>query len=179
MRDDIALIKREDQDWTHGQITDEGNKSREDDNEAKKEQEHEEESAEDTVLHHRDYAPVVFPGFSWQNLHSGPFNEIPRAGGRFLWHQIFNAQSLGVNILYGAMFDEYDEATAIMPSESLHTNTPREVPFMALDADGEVLPDDWYLRVCALGARALKTGERVNKTFPREELEAYIRRGSE
>lgn len=62
------------------------------------------------------------------------------------------------------MFDEYDEAsptsslhdrcltlhvqaTALMPIEPIHRNTPQEIPFMALDADGEVLPDDWYLWV--------------------------------
>jgi hypothetical protein len=38
-------------------------------------------------------------------------NEIPRQGGRFLWRQAHNAQSIGARIIYGAMFDEYDEVS--------------------------------------------------------------------
>lgn len=41
--------------------------------------------------------------------------------------------------------DEYDEATALAPAETLTSRLPNEWPFLALDADGEELPDDWYL----------------------------------
>jgi hypothetical protein len=42
-------------------------------------------------------------------------NEIPRQGGRFLWRQAHNAQSIGARIIYGAMFDEYDEVSCDFP----------------------------------------------------------------
>lgn len=32
-----------------------------------------------------------------------------------------------------------------MPAEPDSRNTPQEIPFLALDADGMILPDTWYL----------------------------------
>jgi hypothetical protein len=64
------------------------------------------------------YLPVVFPGFSWQNLEKSRGREakldaIPRLGGRFLWSQLVAAKRAGARSVYVAMFDELDEATAI------------------------------------------------------------------
>ncbi|MCW1886389.1 TIM barrel protein [Luteolibacter flavescens] len=65
-----------------------------------------------------DYLPVIFPGFSWQNLEKSrgrdaKFDMIPRLGGRFLWGQATAARQAGSRSLYVAMFDEMDEGTAI------------------------------------------------------------------
>ena len=65
-----------------------------------------------------DYLPVIFPGFSWQNLmrsrgEQAKFNAIPRLGGKFLWSQALAARRAGATMLYVAMFDEMDEGTAI------------------------------------------------------------------
>lgn len=65
-----------------------------------------------------EYAPVVFPGFSWKNLRQGsgveqPLDEIPRAGGRFLWAQASAAVKSGAETVYMAMFDEMDEGTCL------------------------------------------------------------------
>jgi len=67
-----------------------------------------------------DYLPVVFPGFSWRNMHDGaqPLNEIPRQGGKFYWKQILEAKGAGARMLYVAMFDEIDEGTAIFKCTS-------------------------------------------------------------
>src|ERR1043166_7432670 len=66
---------------------------------------------------HIDYLPVAFPGYSPHNLNGGytnsPLNQIPRNGGGFFWRQIYNALSAGCTMLYGAMFDEIDEGTAL------------------------------------------------------------------
>ena len=70
-----------------------------------------------------DYVPVVYPGFSWQNLAlSNPglarhtaYGAIPRVGGKFYWDLIGGAISAGAEMLYVAMFDEVDEGTAIIP----------------------------------------------------------------
>ena len=60
-----------------------------------------------------DYLPVIFPGFSWQNLKkslgkNAPLNHIPRLKGQFFWQQAAIHVSQGVNMLYIAMFDEID-----------------------------------------------------------------------
>ncbi|KAJ9126229.1 hypothetical protein QFC24_001953 [Naganishia onofrii] len=121
----------------------------------------------------RDYTPVVFPGFSWTNLHAGPFNEIPRQGGTFLYRQLYNAIGENVSTVYGAMMDEMDEATALMPAEVDKRNTPQQVPFLSLDADGMLLPDTWYMRICALAGMALAKGMHLPPRFPLEELKGY------
>lgn len=61
-----------------------------------------------------DYAPLCFPGFSWQNMHY-PHDTviIPRNGGTFFWKQLKNALDSGAQMIYIAMFDEIDEGTAI------------------------------------------------------------------
>ncbi|CDZ98383.1 hypothetical protein [Phaffia rhodozyma] len=119
----------------------------------------------------RDYIPVVFPGFSWKNLHGGPLNEISRQGGRFLYRQLYNTHQSNARCIYGAMFDEYDEATALMPAEVHKSRVPTERPFLSLDADGDTdIPDNWYLRICALSSRALKSGQQLPEEFPRDFL---------
>jgi hypothetical protein len=72
--------------------------------------------------HKKDYLPVVFPGFSWNNLKKNPkdFNSIPRLGGKFLWEQYVQAKKIGATMIYQAMFDEVNEGTAIFKC----TNTP-------------------------------------------------------
>jgi sugar phosphate isomerase/epimerase len=65
-----------------------------------------------------DYFPVIFPGFSWQNLEKSrgreaKFEAIPRLGGKFLWSQAIAARQAKARSLYVAMFDEMDEGTAI------------------------------------------------------------------
>lgn len=91
-----------------------------------------------------DYVPVVFPGFSWENLMSGsPFDEIPRDRGNFLWRQVSSAKNAGAEMLYVAMFDEMDEATCIFKCA-----TTSELPlngngrFLGYDDD---LGSDYYL----------------------------------
>lgn len=62
----------------------------------------------------QDYQPVLFPGFSWANWHdNSPRNFIPRLYGRFFWRQFVNLRELGIQNCMVAMFDEYDEGTAI------------------------------------------------------------------
>ncbi len=90
------------------------------------------------------YLPVVFPGFSWQNLQRSrgeraAFEQIPRRGGRFLWSQALAAKRAGSRAIYVAMFDEMDEGTAIFKT----TQDPPvgESRFLA-EPD---LPSDHYL----------------------------------
>ena len=103
-----------------------------------------------------EYLPVVFPGFSWHNMNpAAPFNQIPRQGGRFYWRQVQRALQGGNTMLYGAMFDEVDEGTAMFKLAPSRRDAPAGVPVVTLDADGEQLPSDWYLRLARETQKAL------------------------
>uniref|UniRef100_D8Q9L4 Xylosidase/arabinosidase n=1 Tax=Schizophyllum commune (strain H4-8 / FGSC 9210) TaxID=578458 RepID=D8Q9L4_SCHCM len=138
-----------------------------------------EEFAKHGVDRKIDYVPVVWPGFSGLNLSEGKWqlNMVKRNGGRFLWQQIVNAKRLGVRILYGAMWDEYDEGTAFLPVVEKSRNLPKteddKFQFLALDADGYDLPSDWYMRIAGFAAEALRSERMVHDSFPVKELQDY------
>jgi hypothetical protein len=88
--------------------------------------------------------PVAFPGFSWQNMmrirgKETKLNDIPRRGGEFLWSQAWNARKVGAEMLYVAMFDELDEATAIFKTR---TDPPAGKSNFVSEPD---IPNDHYL----------------------------------
>jgi len=104
-----------------------------------------------------DYLPVVFPGFSWHNMKpETAFNLIPRRGGRFYWRQVERALARGATMLYGAMFDEVDEGTAMFKVASSAHDAAADLSFVTMDIDGEPLPSDWYLRLARETQRALR-----------------------
>ena len=97
-----------------------------------------------------DYLPVVFPGFSWHQMHAGKLDQIPRLKGRFYWSQWLALKKAGATMAYVAMFDEVDEATAIFKCAN---DTPT--------LDGglvtyEGLPSDFYLKLTGSGAKLLR-----------------------
>jgi len=95
-----------------------------------------------------EYMPVVFPGFSWRNMNRDtPINQIPRRGGRLFWRQVEQALGAGNTMLYGAMFDEVDEGTAMFKLARTANEVPAAASIVTLDADGEILPSDWYLQL--------------------------------
>ena len=102
------------------------------------------------------YMPVVFPGFSWQNLKKsqGTFsslNSIPRLKGDFLWRQFYNAVDAGAQTLYVAMFDEVDEGTCILKVDN---NPPSSALTQFTNYEG--LPNDYYLWLTGKGGEALR-----------------------
>lgn len=114
----------------------------------------------------RDYMPVIFPGFSWHNLTGDPLNAIPRRGGAFYWRQAFNAKLAGCSMIYGAMFDEVDEGTAMYKLAPTRAQLPMQGSFVALDADGISLPSDWYLRLADQASRMLRGDIPLQSTIP-------------
>ncbi|KAG1852334.1 hypothetical protein C8R48DRAFT_724481 [Suillus tomentosus] len=124
-----------------------------------------------------DYIPVVLPGGSGYNLSRGQWglNGIKRNGGHFLWKQIYAARHAGVRIIYGAMWDEYDEGTAFMPVVSSSKQLPvhSQFNFLALDADGHSLPSDWYMRIAGFAAESLRGDHMLHESFPVKELQDY------
>jgi hypothetical protein len=102
------------------------------------------------------YLPVIYPGFSWDNLQqlAPGTSKISRLGGNFFWRQFYDAANLGLDMACVAMFDEVDEGTAIFKV----SNTP---PTQAYFVTYEGMPADWYMRLAAEGTKVL-TGERRN-----------------
>lgn len=104
----------------------------------------------------QDYQPVIWPGFAWSNWNGGPTNQIPRLHGDFMWRQFYNVRSKGITNMYVAMFDEYDEGTAIAKAAENKSMKPTNQYFLTLDADGVECSSDFYLKLTGDGARMVK-----------------------
>jgi hypothetical protein len=113
-----------------------------------------------------DYLPVIFPGFSWTNLNGGPLNQIPRNGGNFYWRQAYNAVQSGVSMIYGAMFDEVDEGTAMYKCVPTAAELPAQGSFVPLNIDGYNLSSDWYLRLANQAGKMLRGEIPVTNVIP-------------
>jgi hypothetical protein len=112
------------------------------------------------------YQPVMFPGFAWSHLHNGPRNDFPRREGTFLWRQFYNFKSVGIKYVYLAMFDESDEGTVIAKSAADYFDTPTNVYFQTMSADGIYISSDFYLRLVGAAANALKSTTPITLTVP-------------
>ena len=109
--------------------------------------------------HDIQYLPVLFPGFSWNNMKGPEHEKIPRAQGRFLWHQFNATLAAGNRSAYIAMFDEMDEGTAVFKC----SNDPPIGDSNFITYDG--LPSDHYLWLCGEGRRLLR-GELPSRQPP-------------
>ncbi len=106
-----------------------------------------------------DYMPVVFPGFSWSTWKpGGDPNSIPRIGGEFVWHQAYNIVDAGIEQMYFAMFDEYDEGTNYMKAATDWSMIPTDQYFVTLSADGIWVSSDFYLRLAGAATEMAKSG---------------------
>jgi hypothetical protein len=114
----------------------------------------------------REYLPVIFPGFSWFNLNAGPLNQIPRNGGTFYWEQAYNAKLSGCTMIYGAMFDEVDEGTAMYKLAPTTNEIPAQGSWVPLNIDGVSLPSDWYLRLANEASKMLRGDVPLQNTIP-------------
>lgn len=102
--------------------------------------------------YHVDYAPVLFPGMSWHNMH--PESKMPtiaRDRGRFYWEQIAGAIGAGAEMFYIAMFDEIDEGTAIFKT----SNDPPEGA-SHFERFEKGIPPDYYLYLTGMAGRMLR-----------------------
>ncbi|KAI9445605.1 hypothetical protein H4582DRAFT_1916606, partial [Lactarius indigo] len=122
------------------------------------------------------YVPVVHPGGSGFNTSDGHWarNGAPREGGRFLWRQIYNAHKWGARMMYGAMWDEYDEGTQFLPAitktEDLPHDQDNKFSLIAYDVDGYDVPADWYMRIAGYGSELVKGERHLEDRFPEKEL---------
>lgn len=111
--------------------------------------------------HGIDYMPVVFPGFSWHNLTGEKFASIPRLDGQFMWSQVVANKKAGADMIYIAMFDEVDEATAIFKCSN---NPPTNGGAKFLTLEG--LPSDFYLRLAGQAGKTLRDEIALSTTVP-------------
>jgi hypothetical protein len=107
------------------------------------------------------WIPVVYPGFSWDNLQrlAPSTSLIARRGGRFLWEQFQALSRLGADTVYVAMFDEVDEGTAVFKVTS---SPPTQGHFVGYDE----LPSDWYLRLVGEAAQRLRDKQLIPPEIP-------------
>jgi hypothetical protein len=111
------------------------------------------------------WLPVVYPGFSWDNLQRKPPGAtlIPRRKGQFLWEQFHELSKLGANSVCVAMFDEVDEATAIY-------KVTNETPVGRHFANYEGMAPDWYLTLTGAATRMIRgdapPSEKIPETLP-------------
>ncbi len=128
-----------------------------------------------------DYLPVLFPGFAWSTWNNGTPNQIPREAGNFLWRQAYNIKGTGLDQMYFAMFDEYDEGTAIMKAATDWSMIPTDYYFLSLSADGTWLSSDFYLRVAGASTAMLKSSDTPSGTVsvPNSEGPVYYRNSFE
>ncbi|MCL2488441.1 MAG: hypothetical protein FWE80_07140, partial [Oscillospiraceae bacterium] len=111
-----------------------------------------------------NYQPTMLAGFAWANMRgydNSAINQIKRNMGQFLWGQGRGAIEAGVENIYYAMFDEYDEGTSLMKAASDYFDVPGYTPanrfqyFQTYAADGWWLSQDFYMRVAGDINRAL------------------------
>lgn len=112
------------------------------------------------------YMPVLFPGFAWSQWNDGVVNHTPRNAGSFMWRQATNIKSLGVTSMYFAMFDEYDEGTAIMKNATDWSTIPTDQYFLTSSADGIWLSSDFQLRVSGASIEVLKGTRTLTTQVP-------------
>jgi hypothetical protein len=124
-----------------------------------------------------DYMPVIWPGFSWKNIHDGPLNQIKRDGGNYFWRQAYNAIDAGAEFIYVAMFDEVDEGTAMFKMAENTSQVPVEIQnrIVTLDADGYDLPSDWYLSLAGEAQKMLDGDIPLSSTIPITPYEGRFR----
>ena len=109
------------------------------------------------------YMVVNFPGFAWSQWNDGDVNHTPRNAGEFMWRQATNIKKLGGQNMYFAMFDEYDEGTAIMKNATDWSMIPTNQYFLTSSADGIWCSSDFQLRVAGAAVEMLK-GQRAATT---------------
>lgn len=128
-----------------------------------------------------DYLPVCFAGSGNWVSENGNFSETDRTGGKFLWSQIRNAKALGLNSVYIAMFDEYEENTNILNSARDYFDIPTNEYFETLAKNGVWVSSDYYLRLVGAATKLLR-GETANTDdipIPYSEGPLYFRNSFE
>ncbi|MEM8677740.1 MAG: hypothetical protein AAGF97_00165 [Planctomycetota bacterium] len=116
-----------------------------------------------------DHIPHVFPGFSWTHLQdSSNATSVDREDGEFYWRMLSDAANeTDAPWWFIGMFDEYDEATNLIPASD-------DPPTPDLDNGGtpltfqvsDPMPNDWWLALTGAAKQALQRKVVINDTIP-------------
>jgi len=98
-----------------------------------------------------DYQPCIVPGHSWQTPPTGG-----RMYGNYMWHQVVNMMQIGSHGLYISMYDEFNEATQIIPTAEDASMNPSGSSFITWDQEGVHCSADFYLRLTRDAGRMFK-----------------------
>ncbi len=96
----------------------------------------------------QDFYPHIWPGFSWANLKQLPATPLTqytdRTGGQFYWSKGRDWINVGggADRLFIGMFDEYDEATAVMP---MTDDPPAPSAAYGRFINNQGKPSDWWM----------------------------------
>jgi hypothetical protein len=69
-------------------------------------------------------------------------------------------------MIYGAMFDEVNEGTAMYKLVPTAAQLPAQGEFLSLDCDGITLNSDWYLRLANQAGKMLRGDIPLQTTIP-------------
>ena len=69
-------------------------------------------------------------------------------------------------MIYGAMYDEVDEGTAMYKLVTTPAGLPAQGKFVPLNVDGYNLNSDWYLRLADQAGRMLRGDSPTSATIP-------------
>ena len=98
-----------------------------------------------------DYQPCIVPGHRWQTPQSGG-----RMYGNYMWRQVVNMMQIGSHGLYISMYDEFNEATQLLPTAEDASMNPAGTSFITWDQDGVHCSADFYLRLTRDAGRMFK-----------------------
>jgi hypothetical protein len=116
----------------------------------------------------QDFYPHVWPGFSWAHLKqhpaSPPIQYEDRNGGQYYWTKGHNWINAGAaESLFIGMWDEYDEATHIMP---MTDDPPPPHTEWGRFLNNQTKPADWWM-VLTDELKRMMLGQRTNtNTLP-------------
>ncbi len=121
-------------------------------------------------------APVVYPGYSNHNVRKvedpneppPSLNSVPRRRGQFWWSQVQSFQRLGAPFIYGAMFDELNEGTAMLKFTEDRARVPVGPALLTVDTGEDGASPDHYLRLAGMANRFLHEGQALPTEPPRE-----------
>ena len=103
-----------------------------------------------------DFLPVCIAGSgNWVNANL-TLSTTDRLGGNLLWTEIQNVKQLGLNSVYFAMFDEFEENTQLMNTAVDYFDIPTDEYFETLAKDGVWVSSDYYLKLAAAAAKLLR-----------------------
>jgi hypothetical protein len=84
-----------------------------------------------------------------------PQNSRPRRQGGLFWKQAYEVTKAQIPGAYIAMFDEYDEGTAIAKGAEDSSMVPTDQYFLTLSADGKYISSDFYLRLAGSATKMI------------------------